>query len=46
MNISIYATFALAFLVFASSPGPDNVTILSKTVTTVRPTALPMLAVW
>ncbi len=32
MDIGTTATFALAFLVFAASPGPDNITILSKTV--------------
>lgn len=32
MDIHTTATFALAFLVFAASPGPDNITILSKTV--------------
>ncbi len=32
MDITTTATFALAFLVFAASPGPDNITVLSKTV--------------
>ena len=32
MDITTTATFALAFLVFAASPGPDNITIVSKTV--------------
>ncbi len=32
MDIGTTATFALAFLVFAASPGPDNIAILSKTV--------------
>lgn len=32
MDLGTTATFALAFLVFAASPGPDNITILSKTV--------------
>jgi threonine/homoserine/homoserine lactone efflux protein len=32
MDIGTTATFTLAFLVFAASPGPDNLTIVSKTV--------------
>ncbi len=32
IDLGTLATFALAFLVFAASPGPDNVTVLSKTV--------------
>ncbi|MDQ0454828.1 threonine/homoserine/homoserine lactone efflux protein [Rhizobium paknamense] len=32
MDIQTLLTFALAFFVFAASPGPDNLTILSKTV--------------
>lgn len=32
MDIATILTFSLAFFVFAVSPGPDNITILSKTV--------------
>mgnify|MGYP001590320128 CR=1 FL=1 len=32
MDIQTLLTFCLAFFVFAASPGPDNLTILSKTV--------------
>nr|WP_316653048.1 LysE family translocator [uncultured Gellertiella sp.] len=32
MEIQTIFTFSLAFFVFAASPGPDNLTILSKTV--------------
>lgn len=32
MSLESLATFAIAFFVFAASPGPDNLTILSKTV--------------
>ncbi|TXH84918.1 MAG: LysE family translocator [Rhizobium sp.] len=32
MDIQTVLTFCLAFFVFAASPGPDNLTILSKTV--------------
>lgn len=32
MDIQTVFTFCLAFFVFAASPGPDNLTILSKTV--------------
>ena len=32
MDIQTILTFCLAFFVFAASPGPDNLTILSKTV--------------
>ena len=32
MDLTTAATFALAFLVFAARPGPDNITVLSKTV--------------
>lgn len=32
MDLATTATFALAFFLFAASPGPDNLTILSKTV--------------
>ncbi|WP_237478788.1 LysE family translocator [Lichenibacterium dinghuense] len=32
MDLGTAATFALAFFLFAASPGPDNITILSKTV--------------
>ncbi len=32
MEIQTIFTFCLAFFVFAASPGPDNLTILSKTV--------------
>lgn len=32
MDIQTILTFSLAFFVFAASPGPDNLTILSKTV--------------
>ena len=31
MDIQTVLTFSLAFFVFAASPGPDNLTILSKT---------------
>jgi threonine/homoserine/homoserine lactone efflux protein len=33
MHPETLATFAVAFFVFAASPGPDNLTILSKTIT-------------
>lgn len=33
MPLETLATFSLAFFVFAISPGPDNLTILSKTIT-------------
>ena len=33
MPLETLATFAVAFFVFAVSPGPDNLTILSKTIT-------------
>jgi len=32
MDLQTVLTFSLAFFVFAASPGPDNLTILSKTV--------------
>ena len=32
MEAQTILTFCLAFFVFAASPGPDNLTILSKTV--------------
>jgi threonine/homoserine/homoserine lactone efflux protein len=32
MDLQTVLTFGLAFFVFAASPGPDNLTILSKTV--------------
>ncbi len=32
MDLQTILTFSLAFFVFAASPGPDNLTILSKTV--------------
>lgn len=32
MDVNTASTFAAAFFVFAASPGPDNLTILSKTV--------------
>jgi threonine/homoserine/homoserine lactone efflux protein len=32
MDIATVAAFAAAFLVFAASPGPDNVTIVARTV--------------
>ncbi|WP_372053156.1 LysE family translocator (plasmid) [Tistrella mobilis] len=32
MDLQTILTFTIAFFVFAASPGPDNVTILSKTV--------------
>jgi threonine/homoserine/homoserine lactone efflux protein len=32
MDLATIATFAAAFLVFAASPGPDNVTIVARTV--------------
>lgn len=32
MELETVLTFCLAFFVFAASPGPDNLTILSKTV--------------
>lgn len=32
IDIQTMSTFALAFTVFAASPGPDNVTIFSKTI--------------
>lgn len=32
MDLQTILTFCLAFFVFAASPGPDNITILSKTV--------------
>lgn len=32
MDLQTVLTFCLAFFVFAASPGPDNLTILSKTV--------------
>jgi threonine/homoserine/homoserine lactone efflux protein len=32
MDLQTLVTFSLAFFVFAASPGPDNLTILSKTV--------------
>ncbi|OLP61328.1 RhtB family transporter [Xaviernesmea oryzae] len=33
MDVQTLLTFAAAFFVFAASPGPDNLTIVSKTVT-------------
>ena len=32
MDVTTIAAFAAAFLVFAASPGPDNVTIVARTV--------------
>jgi threonine/homoserine/homoserine lactone efflux protein len=32
MGLETILTFCLAFFVFAASPGPDNITIISKTV--------------
>ncbi|TNM62995.1 LysE family translocator [Aliirhizobium smilacinae] len=32
MDIAALATFAAAFLFFAASPGPDNVTIVARTI--------------
>jgi threonine/homoserine/homoserine lactone efflux protein len=32
MSLDTLLTFGIAFLVFAASPGPDNLTILSKTI--------------
>lgn len=32
MDVTALATFAAAFLFFAASPGPDNVTIVARTV--------------
>lgn len=32
MEVSTIAAFAAAFLVFAASPGPDNITIVARTV--------------
>jgi threonine/homoserine/homoserine lactone efflux protein len=32
MSLETLAAFAFAFFVFAASPGPDNLTILSKTI--------------
>jgi threonine/homoserine/homoserine lactone efflux protein len=32
MDLATIATFAAAFMVFAGSPGPDNVTIVARTV--------------
>jgi threonine/homoserine/homoserine lactone efflux protein len=32
MDIATIAAFAAAFLVFAASPGPDNITIVARTV--------------
>jgi threonine/homoserine/homoserine lactone efflux protein len=32
MSIDTMLTFSLAFLVFAASPGPDNITIVSRTM--------------
>lgn len=32
MDIASLTAFAAAFLVFAASPGPDNVTIMARTV--------------
>ena len=32
MNLATLLAFALAFLVFAASPGPDNLTIVARTV--------------
>ncbi|SFB45293.1 Threonine/homoserine/homoserine lactone efflux protein [Rhizobium sp. NFR07] len=32
MDITALATFAAAFLFFAASPGPDNVTIVARTI--------------
>jgi threonine/homoserine/homoserine lactone efflux protein len=33
MDVLTLATFALAFFVFAASPGPDNMTIVARTLT-------------
>jgi threonine/homoserine/homoserine lactone efflux protein len=32
MDVTALATFAAAFLFFAASPGPDNVTIIARTI--------------
>ncbi|WP_119678364.1 LysE family translocator [Indioceanicola profundi] len=33
MEIATFTTFTIAFFVFAASPGPDNVTIVARTIT-------------